>query len=122
MLANYQRPLTVHSTVDETVSAFLDFALYYQNDENGVPLCVTKTKADLPIDLITQIYAEVLDFCVRVREVTKRNFQPDQLGVDFYFVRNRSATGFWDKPDIYGIHANQLQEIAETYSPIHLNL
>ena len=122
MLASYQRPLTVHDTVSATVDAFLDFALYYQNDNYGIPLCVTKTKADLPIDLITQVYAEVLDFCVRVREVTKRNFQPDQLGVDFYFARNLGATGFWDKEDIYGEWSQVLQTIAESYQPIYLNL
>ena len=114
--------MTVDSIVNEVFDSFISFALYFENDENGIPLYVSHSKYDIPCRIYTEAYAEVLDFCIKSREVTKRNFPPDQLGVDFYFARNRSVTGFWDKPDIYGDHAKTLQEMAETYTSFKLNL
>jgi hypothetical protein len=55
-----------------------------------------------------------------VRKLTQQNFEPSQLGVDFYFARNRGLTGFWDKGEIYGAHANLLQEIAENFDPFYI--
>lgn len=117
MLASYQRPMTVHPYVDEVVECFLQFALYYQNDHNGVSLSATTTINDLSETLKAFVYAEIVDFCALVREKTQRDFDPAQLGVDFYFARNNSITGFWDKPDIYGEHGDLLQNLAENYTP-----
>jgi K+ transporter len=117
MLASYQRPMTVHHYVDEVVDSFLQFALYYQNNQDGVPLSLLMSIQDIPKQVKSNVYAEVLDFCTTVREKTQKMFNPDQLGVDFYFARNNSATGFWDKPDIYGEYANILETLAKQYQP-----
>jgi hypothetical protein len=109
--------MTVHDSVDEIVSAFLDFALYYQNNQFGVPLCNQYYRHELPQKLIASAYADVLNFASEVRKRTRKNFDPAQLGVDFYFARNEGLTGFWDKTKIYGEYAQLLQEIAEKYPP-----
>jgi len=122
MLATHQKIMTVHDSVDEIVSAFLDFALYYQNNQFGVPLCTQYYRHKLPQKLIASAYADILNFASEVRKRTRKNFDPVQLGVDFYFARNGGLTGFWDKPKIYGEHAMLLQEIAEKYQPFYIEI
>ena len=117
MLTSCQRLMTVHDIVDDVVANFLDFALYYQNNKFGIPLSTQMSRSDLPINLYASAYADVLNFVTEVRERTKTNFEPTQFGVDFYFARNGGLTGFWDKPEIYGEHANLLQKLAENYPP-----
>lgn len=121
MLTSYQRPMTVHSFVDEVAECFLQFALYYQNDDNGIPLSATKTIDDLSEDIKSSVYAEIVEFCTTVREKTKRDFDPSQLGIDFYFARNESITGFWDKPEIYGKYTDLLQSLSKKYQPFRID-
>ena len=122
MLASYQKPITVHSFIDEVVDCFLQFALYYQNDDNGIPLSATTSLKDLPETLFASVYAEIVEFCTTVREQTQQDFEPAQLGVDFYFARNDSVTGFWDKPEIYGKYTDFLQSLAEKYAPFKIDI
>jgi hypothetical protein len=114
--------MTVHDIVDEVVNSFVDFALYYQNNQYGVPLSTQMSRYELPVHLLASAYADVLNFATTVRQLTKTNFEPSQLGVDFYFARNGGLTGFWDKPEIYGKYANVLQELAEKYSPFIIEI
>lgn len=121
MLTTYQQPITVHPFIDEVVECFLQFALYYQNDKNGIPLSITVEIADLSSDIKAKAYADVVDFCMKVRERTQQNFDPGQFGIDFYFARNGSITGFWDKPDIYGEYTEFLQTLSQQYQPFTID-
>lgn len=121
MLTTYQQPITVHPFIDEVVECFLQFALYYQNDKNGIPLSITVEIADLSEDIKAKVYADVVDFCMKVRERTQQNFDPAQFGIDFYFARNSLITGFWDKPDIYGEYTEYLQTLSQQYQPFTIN-
>lgn len=115
MLTNYQRVMTVHSFVEEVVESFLQFAMYLQHN---TPLVIE----DIPDTILSVIYAEILDFCIIVREVTKKNFDPTTLGVDLYLSRNTNILTFSENVDIYGEHCAYLQSLAKSYQPFTFHL
>lgn len=109
--------MTIHPFIEEVVDSFLQFALYFQNNSEGVPLNVYMGVDDISENVVATVYAEIVEFCTTVREKTKTSFNASQLGVDLYFSRNTNITGFWNKPEIYGEYTDLLQSLAEKYQP-----
>lgn len=118
-MLSYQEQLTIHSYIDEVVDAYLQFALYYQNDSNGIPLAVTKDVEDLDVDVLADTYAQVSDFCIELRKSTKKDFEPIQLGIDLYTTVN-GGIGFTDKLDVYGEYGEYAEKLAKKYQRIKL--
>lgn len=43
----------------------------------------------------------------------------EQAGHDFWLTRNGHGTGFWDRPEVYGLtYANMFTDIAESFGEV----
>lgn len=70
------------------------------------------------MDLSSKFKEEAYDACFNFEnacatlEIDLRQYPADQVGHDLWLTRNGHGAGFWDRPEIYGQHADTFTGMA----------
>jgi hypothetical protein len=117
--------------VNSVTRAYLECALWLENDEStpsgGEPLDRNYTVDDVAAESVLQAQNECAAFVERMAEaravwgdkaeeegveLDEGNFDPSDVGHDFWLSRNGHGAGFFDSPEKYG------EELAEVYQDL----
>ena len=82
-------------TATDTISAYIECALWASVDDDGDPL--DSNPAELAPETITRMHADVAAFAVNCADLDLSDLDPAQIGHDLWLTRNHHGAGFWDR-------------------------
>jgi hypothetical protein len=105
-------PLTI--TQSDVATAYKMAALWASLDDDGEPLDLQFSPADIAPESDEQINAEVVEFWEKAKaEGLVDGVKPAQFGHDFFLTRAGHGAGFWDRGRGYA--GERLTEMAKSY-------
>lgn len=92
--------------LDDMTAAYIEAAYFTDGEENEDQEFTTTFKADA--------YKACLNFEAAADKlnINLRQYSAEQLGHDLWFTRNRHGVGFWDRPEVYGMHTDIFTALA----------
>lgn len=101
--------------LDQFTQGYVEAMFFTSTGDNDDGDLKTATVAELSVEAWAEIHASCKAFQASQEFLAARKvgrFQNDQAGRDFWYTRNGHGVGFWDRPELYGDHEQELSEYA----------
>ena len=92
--------------LNDITAAYIEAAYFTDGEENEDQEFTSKFKAD------AYFACRNFEDAVRALNIDLRQYSAEQLGHDLWFTRNGHGVGFWDRPEVYGMHTDIFTALA----------
>ena len=100
------------------LDAYISAAFWSSSDDNDKPLEETYTSGDISGELMDQMIEDCGNFLAKAGLPAEKMVQ---AGHDFWLTRNGHGSGFWDRPEFYGVEkAQKLTTLAQSFGSADL--
>lgn len=121
MLTVEQKFLTVQDLADVAIFGYLETALSFSYNADGVSYAVLYEVDDFDEDTTADCFVEVSDFLAFFRKITKGVvFDMKSVGGDFWLSRNNLGEGL--ASSLYGAYGEILDKYAKGYIPQYVGV
>lgn len=103
---------------DRFTQSYIQSALFFSNDEDGVSLDRNYDVRHIAPETIEEMFADASKF--QESNWDDISIDPARAAHDFWLTRNRDGVGFWSHSDFWGDASDGLTESAHDYGEYSL--